>query len=363
MRMDALIPRLGLLLAGSLTALLLAEVSLRMAGLPRFHEPHPLVPQFRVTDLSDGDLPVYINVPDTSINFTYDSNQRGYFGAGNVIEHRTNSAGFRGGEFAIGKKPGTLRIAFFGDSFTFGEGVRFEDTYPEVVARELGSQSGASRAVESYNFGVGGYNTRQALDALRRWGMQVAPDIVVLGFVLNDAEEPLVVRDPASGQAMRRNREIESAESMSEPRPPQKLIYRLRLAQLGWQFVRNNEQTSRTIDYYRSLYAGEHPAWRESRAALQEIAGICRENDIPLYVIDLPILIELRDYPFRREQEMVRQVVESAGGRFVDLLPQMREHPAAALWVHPYDQHPHEVAHHIAGHALARAMSEDGTLP
>jgi lysophospholipase L1-like esterase len=352
--------RLGLFLVGLLISLVVAEAALHVAGIPRFYVPHALVPQFRVTDLMDGDVPVYVNVPDTTIRFSYDRDPRGYFEPGNVVEHTTNRDGFRGSDFSISKAAGTLRIAFLGDSFTFGEGVRFEDTYPEVVARELRNKLGPGRTVESYNFGVGGYNTRQALNALRRWVLLCAPDVVVLGFVINDAEEPLVIIDPRTGRAARRERGLDILESMSDSRPPQKTIYRSRLAQLFWRFRSNRERTRRTIEYYKSLYDDENHGWQECKAALREIVLLCREKDIPLYVLDLPILIRLRDYPFLPQQEQIRQVVLSAGGRFVDLLPHMRQHGAPELWVHPTDQHPNEIAHGIAGKVLAKRMIEDG---
>ena len=79
----------------------------------------------------------YVNAFSEKIRFVYDGNPRAYFGKDNEIDHVTNSSGFRGKEFSFSKPKDTFRIAFIGDSFTFGEGVRLEDTYVEKVSAIL----------------------------------------------------------------------------------------------------------------------------------------------------------------------------------------------------------------------------------
>src|SRR5215470_10136331 len=47
--------------------------------------------------------------------------------------YRSNSAGFRGPEYAARTPTGTFRIAIAGDSFTMGEKVFEEEAYPAVL--------------------------------------------------------------------------------------------------------------------------------------------------------------------------------------------------------------------------------------
>jgi hypothetical protein len=205
--------RVWLLLGSLLCGLAFAEVGLRALNLPRVYARHSAPPQFAFPPVrGQGGAPFYVNMPGGvpggapggAIRFVYDGNPRGYFGPQNEVDHRTNEFGFRGGRFSRDKAPGTARLAFLGDSFTFGEGVRDEDTYAEVTARLLNRQGGqGARRVESYNYGVGGYNTTQALFLLQNIALRHQPDLVVLGYVLNDADPPLFRRDPESGQPVR----------------------------------------------------------------------------------------------------------------------------------------------------------------
>jgi len=116
---------LFLSLAGGLLA---SEGFLYLMGLPREHRPHSHPPQFAPVPGSDF---LYVNLPSAHIRFQYDSDPRLYFGPGRTVDHSTNSFGFRGAEFTRAKPPGTIRILFLGDSFTFGEGVHDQATLPE----------------------------------------------------------------------------------------------------------------------------------------------------------------------------------------------------------------------------------------
>ncbi len=98
----------------------------------------------------------------------------------------TNSIGLRGTtEFALEKDPGRLRIAILGDSFTFGDEVRDDETYPSVLARRLAP-------AEVMNFGVHGYGHDQMLLLLREKVLDHRPDVVVLGFLRDDMERNML---------------------------------------------------------------------------------------------------------------------------------------------------------------------------
>lgn len=95
-------------------------------------------------------------------------------------EVRTNSFGFRDRETTLEKPPGTLRIVGIGDSFTFGS-THPRGIYLEVL-EELLAGAGLPAKVEVINTGVPAYSTHQELGHLRRFGLRLAPDVVVLGL-------------------------------------------------------------------------------------------------------------------------------------------------------------------------------------
>lgn len=93
----------------------------------------------------------------------------------------TDSHGLRGTrEVPFEKAPGTLRIAIFGDSFTFGEEVSDDETFAHQLERLL-------PGVEVLNFGVHGYGHDQELLYLREALPLYRPDIVLVGHVTDDS--------------------------------------------------------------------------------------------------------------------------------------------------------------------------------
>jgi hypothetical protein len=76
-------------------------------------------------------------------------------------------------------KKGVIRIALFGDSFTFGEEVPFQDTWGYWLEKQLNNQG---IQVEVLNFGVGGYGMDQACLRWEKMEKKFSPHIVIFGF-------------------------------------------------------------------------------------------------------------------------------------------------------------------------------------
>ena len=61
-------------------------------------------------------------------------------------------------------------------------------------------------------------------------------------------------------------------------------------------------------------------------------------------------------YPFQAIHDQLATLSTTHGIEIIDLLAPLQDTPAEALWVHPSDHHPNEVAHSkMAGH-LARRL-------
>jgi lysophospholipase L1-like esterase len=336
------------------------EIALRVAGQPLFYTAHNAPAQFLVYSMRHRGAPVYVNAPSTAIRFVYDGNPRGYFDRENGVDHRVNSAGFRGDEFSRSQPADVLRVAFFGDSFTFGEGVKDGDVYPIVTARTLERRLPGDRRVESFNFGVGGYNTDQSIHLLEWQGLSIQPHAIVLGYVLNDAERPLFAPSQGKQGFRRRDRPLDALERQTQQRPPGSAPYELRTAQLIWQFVTQRRFTQRTLAEYVSLYEDANPGWLRSRAAIRTMGRHCVELDVPCVVVLFPLLYRLDDYPLAEIHDRVAQEVEAAGMEFLDLLPLLEGQSGTSLWVHPTDQHPNEKVHAIASEAIADVLLSTG---
>jgi hypothetical protein len=99
----------------------------------------------------------------------------------------TNSFGARGPEVPLAKPTGRKRILFIGDSYTLGWGVPFDATASRRLEQLLRSEKGAPEVV---NMGVGNYNSTMEVELFKRRGLALNPDLVVLMYYINDAEEP-----------------------------------------------------------------------------------------------------------------------------------------------------------------------------
>ena len=95
------------------------------------------------------------------------------------VRFRTNSRGWRDHEYPLAKAD-NLRILALGDSITEGWGVEEDQAYPNVLEDRF------LCGVEVWDLGVDGYSTDQELLQLRRVIVDYKPDLVTLGFYLND---------------------------------------------------------------------------------------------------------------------------------------------------------------------------------
>ena len=100
-----------------------------------------------------------------------------------------NSWGFRSREFEVPKPRGRVRIVCLGDSWTFGANVDQDQAYPQRLEALLRRAYPATDA-EVLNLGVFGYSSYQGLTLLRRHVQALQPDVVVIGFAMNDSRVP-----------------------------------------------------------------------------------------------------------------------------------------------------------------------------
>ncbi len=103
-----------------------------------------------------------------------------------------NALGYRTGPPA--KAPGVFRVVFVGDSWTFGMGIREQESFPrqfQELARKLGASPG--RPIEAWTLALPGYNTWNEIAALEYFYPRLAPDAVVLAPCSNDMDTSGIV--------------------------------------------------------------------------------------------------------------------------------------------------------------------------
>jgi len=98
-----------------------------------------------------------------------------------------NSQGYRSSEFSNAKPSSTVRVVCVGDSWTFGMNVDQDLTYPSRLAARW-REARPGMPVEVLNVGVLGYSSFQGLQLLNARVLDLHPDIVAIGFGMNDSE-------------------------------------------------------------------------------------------------------------------------------------------------------------------------------
>lgn len=329
-------------------ALLTGEIVFRAARFEgvvyeprRFESPTGGVPFEMIP--TPGDPRFFAYLPNTQFASIYDprGDTRGYLGPSGRIDYRIDGMRMRRHANIDVSVTGPT-VLCLGDSFTFGEGVREGDTYPAQLEKLLNQDAGNAN-VRVFNGGVQGYGTRQELAFFERFGRQLKPNVVILGFVLNDACD--VGETIAQNDAMTRAFEPSSLGSISAI----------------WRTIERRRHLSQLQDtFFRQIRNGFNSVeWDLCRDALRAFHVLSIQNNFEFLVVIFPIFWQLDgNYPFDGLHAMVAQACRDANCEYIDLRDQFRDRPSDAFWVHPADQHPNEIAHERAARALAPRVVE-----
>jgi len=262
-----------------------------------------------------------------------------------------NALGYRDLERAQPKPEGVRRVVCLGDSFTWGVGVLFDDAWPQRIERLLTRARG--ERWEAVNLAEPGMNAVEESQRLASEGFGYGPDVVVVGYVLNDSE------DLDAAEARR-------AEDWAEEQQRQKgaleaFLDRSALVRLVRTRVAATIENRRRITGYRSMYEDSYKGWTAAKGALAAMGGMCKAHGVPFVVVIFPLFANPLDarYPFAELHAKVAQAAEQAGAKVLDLLPRYRSLDWRLLVVDGTDdEHPNEIAQRIAAQAIARSVDE-----
>jgi lysophospholipase L1-like esterase len=317
---------------------LVSEIVTRLTTPPVSRENVTHLP----TDLIDapryGGVPFVLR-PLTEATQSFGTDPRGYFDPGATLTYRTNNLGFRGPDVEPKKPEGTLRLLGLGDSFTFGTGVRFEDTFLSQLQRMLDERR-EGRPVQVINMGVPSYSTYNEVSTLLAYVRTLTPDIVVICFFLNDNGDVPDIMDPIN--------------------PKGHPWYRASrfLDHLIWRWERRKGSAALVASFYKS-FEDQSEGWNRTKDSFGALRTYSRQFDFQPVVMLFPVLWHLSDnYPFEQLHAKVCNYVDSLGIPCLDLLPKFAGHDGPELWVHPNNQHPNEKAHAIAAEALYHFLDD-----
>ena len=88
--------------------------------------------------------------------------------------------------YALEKPEGMIRVLVMGDSFTYGDGVFAEDTYPQILGTMVPEH------VQVIVLAQNGNSTLDELTQFNLYGRSLEPDIVIVGLVTNDPDAGII---------------------------------------------------------------------------------------------------------------------------------------------------------------------------
>ncbi len=255
---------------------------------------------------------------------------------------RFNDLGHRDVPRAESKPEDVRRIAFVGDSFTFGWGIdRPEDRFADLIRDRFDERDPA--AVEVLTAAKDGWETGDEMEEIGRLIDAYGVDEIVLCYCLNDihdvlpAEMGFLSLYPSDGHLLN----TDGSYLMNH------LYHR-------WVAHRSVEVTS----YFDRLAAGyEDPAsWRLQQTRFDWIIDRCRGSGVTLRVVILPFVNVDVTAPARAK---VAAHFAAAGAEVLDLAGSISGQAPATLVVNRYDHHPNERAHRIYADAIWKAYYQE----
>ena len=249
-----------------------------------------------------------------------------------------------------------LKIAVIGDSFTTGQNVAHDDTFPSRLERLANLRAGA-RPVVVRAWARGGTETAvqtQFLGPALEW----KPDALILSIYLNDTEDT------------KNWKELTVWRERMMPRVPGRVTAALmrRLRTVAWIYLRLEQARCRRefANYYAFLYRDDYSGWLRFVQALHTFREACDKSGCRLLAVVWPNLTELdpKRYPFHFAHEKIGAALKKEGIETLDLRPVFLGRNPVRMQVMPgVDGHPTEIAYRMGAETMFGAMLANGILP
>ncbi|MBU0755314.1 MAG: SGNH/GDSL hydrolase family protein, partial [Planctomycetes bacterium] len=302
--------KIGMLLGSVLITLLICEGAFRVAGISGQYlkqRVDTLIPREGgpVNRVPHGFVPYSI------MRSRYDTDPRGYFDEGCILDHRFNSVGWRDDEHPIEKPPGTYRILGLGDSYTFGQGVRHEDLCLTLLESLLREKNTGLR-FETINAGMSAYNTGNERDLLEEKGLSYDPDLVIVFFVPNDLEDDVFRKGPKIVFYTDYTNTYMNEDFLSG--------YSNLWSWLRQKYLRSTRGKA-YIDDCLKIFRENDEKWMLCRYAVKDIQRLCEKNDVRLLVVIYPFFYDLDgENPFKPIHDLMTDFCKKEGIHVLDLL-------------------------------------------
>ena len=224
---------------------------------------------------------------------------------------------------AVPRAPEGRVVVVLGDSFTYGSGLRYEDSWVRQLEQRLTAVGDTTTLLD---FAESGADSSRCLEIYQGLRSSIAHDDVLYGLHLND-----LVSFGTS--------EIIRNEMLGTPFDRYSRLVEFVLHRLNTSIARRLK-----LAHYTSLEVFERSRYQRNFPAIQELRRVAAESGARFRIALLPVLIDLKAEGFRPiYQELSRRLV-AEGIEVLDITGSVRGRQESDLWILPVDQHPNEIA-------------------
>ncbi len=277
--------------------------------------------------LIDRLLLLYFGLPlwewDEKLHYKHRPNVTKYWRGKNNKPIIINEYGFHDHSFPKKKKKKELRILNLGDSITMGHGVTSDETYSTFMEAILKDTLKNYSEVEAINAGVQGYSPFQELELLKR-SLVFEPDVVTIGFCLNDVTEPFVVNSDLGGIGLDYHKVTQAPNKylsfLLNETGFGRLIQEIRTKTLDAKQEKINE----IFDVRKMLLNRDdekyQKQWQFTLNELSKIFSLCNRDNIKVVLLIFPFTFQINDTQLSWTQDLLKKNAEQNNVPCVDFL-------------------------------------------
>ena len=262
------------------------------------------------------------------------------------IHHPLNNFGHRDRDFTTEKPDQVYRILLLGDSFTEGAGLSRDQTFGRLLEAALTARLDGTGSAQVYNLGHCGFNTAEEIAVLLRDGPRLAPDLVVLSYVVNDAEtHPLTVPFSAAPAWV--------ADVHG--------VFMRRLQSYGYYWLATHVTLFPTTfpDVEGFLIAQHDPherGWKDVVAALDQAESWLAGRRVPAIALVWPFFSDGWQARGQAVRHQVGAELARHGFEVHDLLTELPDRPMSAYALSSIDRHPNAAANRAVAERLTEIV-------
>lgn len=251
-----------------------------------------------------------------------------------------NSDFVRDRNFEQNKKEGVIRIGAFGDSLTFGAGIKDpNDRFSNLLEKDL---KGAGYNVEVYNLGKSGLDTEAEIEYYNRV-KSFNFDIIVWEYYLNDIQPA----NASTGTPI-----INSVTAPPVIKTLSQFSYFFDF--LYWRFSSKYQTTFTSLkNADLGQYHNEEVLNKHIKEINEFVASLKAENKKFVVIIFPFTHLVGPNYPATDVHQKMEQVFKDAGAdAVIDLLPDLKDKTPKDLMASRFDSHPNKYVHKLAADKL-----------